>query len=136
MAFRVTVPIVGFVLGALLALAGLMLLLGVSDQVLLIAYAIVLILVSASLTSSAREGLILGLSALIGQALVDLVYVVFVYQALLLLPYAVGFNLFVGMIPAFPLAGALGGYLGGAYFAESKSKRRLGEKSRGPRGRG
>ena len=68
---------------------------------------------------------VLGLFAVIGESVTDFIYFLFGYglQALVV-PYAVGFVLFVGRIPVFPLVGAIGGYLGRQYFAE-KTKPRL-----------
>ena len=114
----------GCALGVLLSLLSVVLL-DISDVTLLGAYTLVLLLVSASLTSSQRDGAFFGLFAVIGESVTDFIYFVFGYglQALLV-PYAVGFILFVGRIPVFPLVGAIGGYLGRQYFAE-KSKPRF-----------
>ena len=119
-----TSPVVGFALGAILSLVSLALLgTDVSDQMLLGAFTVVVFLVSASLTTSAKRGLVLGVFAVIAQAVIDVIYFVSVYAAdLQLVPYAAGFALFVGRIPLFPLAGALGGYLGQEYFSEKSGK--------------
>jgi hypothetical protein len=108
----------GCALGVLLSLLSVVLL-DVSDVTLLGAFTLVVLLVSASLTSSPRDGAFLGLFAVIGESVTDFMYFIFGYglQALLV-PYAVGFVLFVGRIPVFPLVGAIGGYLGRQYIAE------------------
>jgi hypothetical protein len=113
----------GCALGVLLSLLSVVLL-DISDVALLGAYTLVLLLVSASLTSSQRDGVFFGLFAVIGESVMDFIYFVFGFgvQALLV-PYAVGFNLFVVRIPVFPLAGAIGGYLGQRYFAEKTKPR-------------
>ena len=120
----VTSPIVGFAVGGILSFVGLSLLgTDISDQVLLSAYTIVIFLVSASLATSAKRGLVLGVFAVIAQAVIEVIYFVSVYAAdLQLVPYAAGFALFVGRIPLFPLAGAFGGYLGQQYFPEKSGK--------------
>ena len=124
----------GLVVGILISILDLVVLREVSDQLLLLCgYAVVVLLVSASLTSSAKAGFLLAFFTVIAATVVEFAY----YGAdLLLVPYAVGFYLFVGRIPLFPIAGALGGYLGKRYFtreAEGKGKR---EKSRKRRNRG
>jgi len=124
----------GLAVGVLISILDLVVLREVSDQlVLLCGYAVVVLLVSASLTSSAKAGFLLAVFTVIGATVIGLIY----YGGdLLLAPYAVGFYLFVGRIPLFPIAGALGGYLGKRYFtkeAEGKGKR---EKSRKRRNRG
>jgi hypothetical protein len=128
--------IVGLALGCVFALVGLVVVPEVSDQMLLGAYAIILIFVSAALASSARAGLVLAVFTILSETLIEMAYFVSVYGAhISLVPYAVGFILFVGRILLFPLAGAFGGYLGQEYFGET-SKRRTGEKDqRRPRGR-
>jgi hypothetical protein len=124
------VVLAGLVVGVLLSFVGLVLL-QVPDQVLLCGFAIVLILASASLTSSARIGLVFAVFALVSENVVDLIYFVLAYGAdLSVLPYALGFILFVGRIPLFPLAGALGGYLGQEYFTQHVKGKSLREKSR------
>lgn len=119
----------GCALGILLSVLSVVLL-DVSDVILLGAYTLVLLLVSASLTSSQRDGAFFGLFAVIGESVTDFTYFIFGYGAqALLVPYAVGFILFVGRIPVFPLVGAIGGYLGRQYLAE-KTKPGLRAKSR------
>ena len=112
----------GCALGVLLSLLSVVLL-DISDVMLLGAFTLILLLVSAALTSSERDGAFFGLFAVIGESVTDLIYFVFGYglQALIV-PYAVGFVLFVGRIPVFPLVGAIGGYLGRQYFAEKTSR--------------
>ena len=124
----------GCALGVLLSLLSVVLL-NISDVTLLGAYTLVLLLVSASLTSSQRDGAFFGLFAVIGESVTDFIYFIFGYgvQALLV-PYAVGFILFVGRIPVFPLVGAIGGYLGQRYFAE-KTKPRVRPADRASPGR-
>jgi hypothetical protein len=119
-----TGSVVGVALGAILSLVGLVLLgTDVSDQLLLGAFTVVVFLVSASLATSAKRGLVLGVFAMIAQTVIDVIYFVSVYGADLgLVPYAAGFALFVGRIPLFPLAGAFGGYLGQEYFSEKSGK--------------
>jgi hypothetical protein len=103
----------------------------VPEQILLGGFAIVLTLASASLTSSARAGLMFALLALLGENVTDLVLFVFWYGAdISLLPYAWGFIFFVGRILLFPLAGTLGGYLGQEYFTQHAKGKSLREKSR------
>ena len=124
------VAVAGLVAGVLLTFTGVMLP-RVSDVILLCGFAIVLVLASSSLASSARAGFIFALFALLGENVADFVYFVFAYGAdISLLPYALGFILFVGRIPLFPLAGALGGYLGQEFFAEPGKRKGLREKSR------
>jgi hypothetical protein len=120
----ITSAVIGFGLGVLLSLVGVVLLgTDISDQMLLGAFTIVVFLVSASLAASAKRGLVLGVFAVIAQAVIDVIYFVSVYGAdLQLVPYAAGFALFVGRVPLFPLAGALGGYLGQEYFSEKSGK--------------
>ena len=114
----------GCALGVLLSLLSVVLL-DISDVTLLGAFTLILLLVSAALTSSERVGAFFGLFAVIGESATDFIYFVFGYGlAAPIVPYAVGFALFVGKIPLFPLMGAIGGYLGRQYFAE-KSKPRL-----------
>jgi hypothetical protein len=126
----------GCALGVLLSLLSVALL-SISDTTLFGAYTLVLLLVSTSLTSSQRDGAFFGLFAVIGESVTDFVYYLFGYgvQALLV-PYAVGFFLFVGRIPVFPLVGAIGGYLGERYFAEkTKPRVRAASRTLGPRKR-
>jgi hypothetical protein len=132
----------GCALGVLLSLLSVVLL-DISDVTLLGAYTLVLLLVSASLTSSQRDGAFFGLFAVIAESVTDFVYYLFGYgvQASLV-PYAVGFILFVGRIPLFPLMGAIGGYLGQRYFAEKTKPRArapgrafVGRKTKGKEGR-
>jgi hypothetical protein len=119
----------GSVLGVLLSLLSVWLL-GVPAEILLGGYALLLLLFSAYLTSSSREGMLLGLFAVIGEAVMDLIYWVSVERLMVsLVPYAVGFTLFVGRIGFFPIMGAIGGYLGQQYFAE-RTKPRLRAKKR------
>jgi hypothetical protein len=107
----------GCALGVLLSLLSVVLL-NISDVTLLGAYALIVLLVSASRTSSERAGLFFGLFVVIGESATDFIY--FLYGGLqpLLIPYAVGFVLFVGRIPVFLLLAAIGGYLGRQYFPE------------------
>lgn len=119
----------GCALGILLSVLSIVLL-DISDAILLGAFALVLLLVSASLASSQRDGAFFGLFAVIGESVTDFICFVFGYglQASLV-PYAAGFVLFVGKIPVFPLVGAIGGYLGRQYIAE-KGKPLLRARSR------
>jgi len=114
----------GCALGVLLSLLSIWLL-GIPAETLLGAYALLLLLLSAYLTSSPRAGALLGLFTVIGESVIDFYYFVSVHgvQLLPLVPYAVGFVLFVGRIPVFPLWGAIGGYLGHRYFAEDAKPR-------------
>jgi hypothetical protein len=119
----------GSALGVLLSLLS-MWLLGMPAGILLVAYALLLLLFSAYLTSSARDGALLGLFAVIGELAIDFIYSILVAGVLMpLVPYAVGLTLFYGRIAVFPLMGCMGGYLGQRYFAE-KTKRRLRAKKR------
>jgi len=125
----------GLAVGPPLALIGLLVIPDVSDQLLLAAYAIALMLIAAAVTLSTRAGLLLAVLTIITETLTELAYFVSVYgMDISLLPYAVGFVLFVGRIPLFPLAGAFGGYLGREFFAE-ESKRKMGAKARTRRAR-
>jgi hypothetical protein len=113
----------GCALGVLLSLLSVALL-SVSDTTLFVAYTLVVLLVSASLTSSQRNGAFFGLFAMIAESVTDFIYYVLgsgVHP--LLVPYAVGIVLFVSRIPVFPLAGAIGGYVGERYFAEKTKPR-------------
>jgi hypothetical protein len=113
----------GCALGVVLSLLSVWLL-GITAETLLVAYALLLLLLSAYLTSWPRAGALLGLFAVIGESVMDFVYFIFVQGlAVPLVPYAVGFVLFVGRIPVFPLLGAVGGYLGQQYFAEDTRPR-------------
>ena len=117
------VSLEGFILGVLLSLLSTWLL-GVPADTLLGAYALLVFLFSAYLTSSLSEGGLLGLFAVIGEVVTDFIYSVFVARVLVsLVPYAVGLTLFIGRIGVFPLMGAMGGYLGQQYFAEKKKPR-------------
>jgi asparagine N-glycosylation enzyme membrane subunit Stt3 len=108
----------GSALGVLLSLLSIWLL-GIPAQTVLGAYALLLLLLSAYLTSSPRAGALVGLFAVIGESVTDFAYFVLTQNAQVsLVPYAVGFILFAGRIPVFPLFGAMGGYLGREYFAE------------------
>jgi hypothetical protein len=109
--------IAGSALGAVLSLLSI-LLLDIPEVTLLGAYALFLLLVSASLTSSPRAGALFGLFAVIGESVTDCAYFLSYGTQVLLVPYAVGFILFAGRIPVFPLAGVIGGYLGREYVAE------------------
>jgi CHASE2 domain-containing sensor protein len=94
------------------------------------AYALLLLLFSAYLASSPREGTLLGLFAVIGELAMDFIYSILVAGVMIpLVPYAVGLTLFFGRIAVFPFMGSIGGYLGQQYFAE-KTKRRLRVKKR------
>jgi len=126
----------GLAVGPLFALIGLLVIPDVSDQLLLAGYAIALMLIAAAVTLSTRAGLLLAVLTIITETLTELAYFVSVYGIdISLLPYAVGFVLFVGRIALFPLAGAFGGYLGREFFAE-ESKGKMGEKARTSRRRG
>lgn len=108
----------GSVLGVIFSLLAIALM-GVPDETLLFAYALLLLLFSAYLTSSPRMGALFGLFAIIGESVMDFVYFVFVSGLQVsLVPYAAGLFLFLGRIPIFLILGALGGYLGREYFAE------------------
>jgi hypothetical protein len=116
----------GCALGVLLSLLSVALL-SISDTTLFGAYTLVVLLASASLTSSQRNGAFFGLFAMIAESVTDFIYYVLGSGVdPLLVPYAVGLVLFIGRIPVFPLAGAVGGYLGERYFAEkTKPKARV-----------
>jgi hypothetical protein len=119
----------GSALGVPLSLLSIWLL-GVPAETVLAAYALLLLLLSAYLTSYPREGALLGLFAVIGESVTDFVYFVSVQGLqVLLVPYAVGLTLFVGRIPLFPFLGAAGGYLGREYFAD-KTERRMRARNR------
>jgi len=123
------VPLEGSLLGVLLSLLSVWLL-GVPAEILLGGYALLLLLFSAYLTSSPGEGLLLGLFAVIGELVMDLIYWVSLKSLMVsLVPYAPGLTLFLGRIPVFPFMGLVGGYLGQKYFTEN-TKRRLQEKKR------
>lgn len=128
--------VAGLAVGPLLALIGLVVVPEVSDQLLLAGYAIALMLVAAAVTLSARAGLLLAVLTIVSETVTELAYFVSVPPGMdiSLLPYAVGFALFVGRIPLFPIAGAFGGYLGGEFFAE-ESKTKMGKKRRTRRSR-
>jgi hypothetical protein len=116
-------------LGVLLSFLSIILL-NISDVTLLGAYALIVLLVSASLLSSERDGVYFGIFAVIAESVTDLVYYFFGYGLQALgVPYAVGLFLFLGKIPVLPLMAVIGGYLGRQYFAE-KAKPRLRAKSR------
>jgi hypothetical protein len=113
----------GCALGVLLSLLSVWLL-GVPAEILLVAYGLLMLLLSAYLTSSPRAGALLGAFAVIGESMIDFVYFVSVQGLMVpLVPYAAGFVLFLGRIPVFPLLGAIGGYLGEQYFAEETKQR-------------
>jgi hypothetical protein len=115
----------GSALGALLALTSLAVMTEVSDEMLLAAYTIVVLLVSASLMPSARYGLMFALVTITAEAVTELVYLVSTYHVdVSLLPYAAGLVLFIGRIPLFILAGVLGGYLGRTHIAERKTEKK------------
>jgi hypothetical protein len=117
------VSLEGSVLGVLLSLLS-MWLLGMPAEMLLGAYALILLLLSAYLTSSTREGALFGVFVVVGELVMDFIYSISVMGVqVLLVPYAVGLALFVGRIPVFPLMGAIGGYLGQRYFAEKTRPR-------------
>jgi hypothetical protein len=128
--------VAGVVLGGLLSAVSLLLLPELSDQTILVAYAVVVLFVSAALLSSVGSGLLLGLFTIIAETVIELVYFVSGYSTgvplnIADLPFAVGLTLFVGRILLFPVSGAIGGYLGRELFAKKKSKgKRLGEKTR------
>jgi hypothetical protein len=132
----------GSAVGVLLSLLSIWLL-GIPAETLLAAYALLLLLFSGYLTSYPREGALLGLFAVIGESVIDFIYFVSVKGLLVsLLPYGVGFILFVGRIPFFPLFGAIGAYLGREYFADktelrlrARKRRPATRKTRGERGR-
>jgi len=114
----------GCVLGVVLSFLSLVLM-DISDVMLLGAFTFLLLLASAALTSSERNGAFFGLFTVIGESVTDLIYFILGYGLeASIVPYAVGLVLFVGRIPVFPLVGAVGGYLGRRYFAE-KSKQRM-----------
>jgi hypothetical protein len=120
----------GCALGVLLSLLSIWLL-GIPAETLLGAYGLLLLLLSAYLASSPGAGALVGVFAVIGESVTDFAYFVFFQNAMAsLVPYAVGFVLFIGRIPIFPLLGAFGGYLGREYFAED-TKRRLRARNRG-----
>jgi hypothetical protein len=125
------VSIEGCAVGVPLSLLSIWLL-GIPAETILAAYALLLLLFSAYLTSSPRGGALLGLFAVIGESVIDFAYLVSVQGvAVSLVPYAVGFVLFAGRIPVFPLLGAIGGYLGEQYFTEDrKPKLRVRKKRR------
>jgi hypothetical protein len=121
----------GLTVGVLLSVFALLLLPELSETIVLGAYAIVVFLVSASLTSSPKGGVVLGLFTVLGQTIAELVYFISVYAAsVTILPFAVGLTLFVGRIVLFPLTGSLGGYLGQEYFSEKpkRESRKVGKK--------
>jgi hypothetical protein len=92
------------------------------------------LLVSTSRTSSERGGLFFGLFVVIGESLTDFIYFLYGGLELSLIPYAVGFVLFVGRIPVFPLMAAIGGYLGRQYFPEkTRPRSRLPDRTQAPR---
>jgi uncharacterized membrane protein YgdD (TMEM256/DUF423 family) len=116
-------PAAGLTVGVLLSLVALLLVPDLPEVTVLGAYAIVVFLVSASLTSSPKRGLFLGLFTALGQTITELIYFISVYAAdVTILPFAVGIILFVGRIVLFPLTGGLGGYVGREYSSE-KPKR-------------
>jgi hypothetical protein len=128
-------PTAGLTVGVLLSLIAVLLLPELAQVTVLGAYAIVVFLVSASLTSSTKAGVTLGLFTLVGQTITELIYFISVYAVdVTILPFAVGVTLFVGRIVLFPLTGGLGGYLGGEYSSEKlkRESRRIGKKR--PRG--
>jgi hypothetical protein len=113
----------GCALGVLLSLLSIWLL-GIPAETLLGAYGLLLLLLSAYLTSSPRAGALVGLFAVIGESVTDFTYFVFFQNTMAsLVPYAAGFILFAGRIPVFPLLGAIGGYMGHQYFAEEAKPR-------------
>lgn len=125
----------GLALGVLLSLLSIFLL-SVPDMMLLGAFSLILVFISAWLTSSPRAGAIFGLFALIGESVTDFAYFLLGQgMQVSLVPYAVGFILFVGRIPMFPSLGYLGGYLGEQYFADEKPRIKR-EKNRENRLRG
>jgi len=82
-----------------------------SDELLTLAYAAVLILMSMPFLRSSRAGLICGITALLTQTALEFLYLASTYGIAIatgILPYT---HLFLYRIVAFPLAGALAGYL-------------------------
>jgi hypothetical protein len=113
----------GSAVGVLLSLLSMMLL-NIPDATMLTACGLLVLLFSAYVTSSARAGALFGLFVIISGSVVEFAYLVFVSGVVVsLVPYAVGFVLFVGRIPVFLLLGAIGGYLGQEYFADKGKPR-------------
>jgi len=118
----------GLTLGVLLALVGLGIAPETPELALFGAYALVVLFVAASTVSSARAGAIVGALTIVGEVAVELAYFVSVYHVdISLVPYAAGLTLSLGRIPAYPLMGALGGYIGGEYFGRQS---KIGQASR------
>ena len=114
----------GCALGVLLSLLSIVLL-DISDMMLLGAFTLLSCSSQQLSHPRQRDGALFGLFAVIGESVTDFIYFIFGYGLeASIVPYAVGFVLFVGRIPVFPLVGAIGGYLGRQYFAE-KTKPRL-----------
>jgi hypothetical protein len=127
----------GFSVGVMLGLVAILPAAEVSEQMLLAAYGVVVILISAALASTWKAGFMFGLFAIAGESVAESLYFVLALGTdLLLVPFAAGFAFFLGRIPVFLLAGAVGGYLGGEYFADKSGKKRVKKKRRahlGPR---
>jgi len=82
-----------------------------SDELLTLAYAGVLVFMSAPFLRSIRAGLICGIIALVTQTALEFLYLASTYGIAIaagILPYT---TLFLYRIVALPLAGALAGYL-------------------------
>lgn len=82
------------------------------DQLLTVAYAAVLILISAPFLRSTLSGLVCGIIALVTETTLGFLYLVYAYGIVIAtytLPYP---TLLLYLIITFPLAGALAGYLG------------------------
>lgn len=104
--------VLGVMIGGLLGLVEVLTIRSpLPDEVLTVAYAAVLILMSAPFLRSPQAGLICGIMALATQTASEFLYFASTYGIAIaagVLPYT---PLFLYRIVAFPLAGALAGYL-------------------------
>jgi hypothetical protein len=102
---------------------------GFSQEMLVVAYAMILILVTMALLSSIRYGLFAGLAAMICLSATEFFYDSFVYGTAIaagIFPYSA---LFLPRIVVLPVSGVFGALMGGEVISPRSRKKRTAGKS-------
>lgn len=103
--------IVGAIIGIILAVLEVLAPASIPDVLLVVAYAVILILISAPFLHSALSGLICGIITLIAQVGAQFAYYGWIFGAGLAGVALTSTPLFIYKLFALPTAGALAGYL-------------------------
>ncbi len=120
---------IGLILGLVFGAVQVSVPAGFSQETLVVAYAVILTLVTMALLSSIKYGLLAGLAAMICLSATEFFYYSFVYGTGIAAGLILYSALSLPRIVVLPVAGVLGGLMGGEVIGPKSRKRRTHRKS-------